>query len=187
MTAEWQITGKSPPSRNDVHAYMTYGTSRANAYRILEDTLNLRDVRIYDTVQDADGKEQRVLNKKRLPSHSRSSRPSRMRSRTGFGKTLAATELVEKYNELFNSIRPREYDGSHIRFGGMNPEITGCVNISRMPLLMCCTAANTLLAHEVGAGQDLRDGRICYGGKTAGAEPEIHVCRSESLDPSVGK
>ena len=64
MTAEWQITGKSTPSRNDVHAYMTYGTSRANAYRILEDTLNLRDIRIYDTVEDADGKQKRVLNKK---------------------------------------------------------------------------------------------------------------------------
>ncbi len=91
MTAEWQITGKSTPSRNDVHAYMTYGTSRANAYRILEDTLNLRDIRIYDTVEDADGKQKRVLNKKkRPPSPSRNSRPLRMRSRTGCGKTLIA-------------------------------------------------------------------------------------------------
>lgn len=90
MTAEWQITGKSTPSRNDVHAYMTYGTSRANAYRILEDTLNLRDIRIYDTVEDADGKQKRVLNKRRPPSPSRNSRPLRMRSRIGCGKTLIA-------------------------------------------------------------------------------------------------
>lgn len=96
MTAEWQITGKSTPSRNDVHAYMTYGTSRANAYRILEDTLNLRDIRIYDTVEDADGKQKRVLNKRRPPSPSRNSRPLRMRSKTGCGKTLIAARNLWK-------------------------------------------------------------------------------------------
>lgn len=88
-TAEWRINGKNVVSRSNVAAYTTYGTDRANAYKILEDTLNLRDVRIYDTVQDADSKEQRVLNQKRPPSHSRSSRPSRMPSANGFGKTLS--------------------------------------------------------------------------------------------------
>ena len=129
MTAEWQITGKSTPSRNDVHAYMTYGTSRANAYRILEDTLNLRDIRIYDTVEDADGKQKRVLNKKETTLAQQKQQAIKDAFQNWVWKDpYRRAELVEKYNELFNSTRPREYDGSHIRFGGM-------------PLLMCCTVA----------------------------------------------
>lgn len=86
LTAEWRINGKSSPNYNDVAAYVTYGTERANAYRILEETLNLKDIRIYDTIEDADGKQKRVLNKKKLPWHSRNSRQSRMRSEIGFGE-----------------------------------------------------------------------------------------------------
>ena len=86
LTAEWRINGKSSPNYNDVAAYVTYGTERANAYRILEETLNLKDIRIYDTIEDADGKQKRVLNKKKLPWHNRNSRQSRMRSEIGFGE-----------------------------------------------------------------------------------------------------
>lgn len=92
LTAEWRINGKSSPSQNDVAAYTTYGTERANAYRILEETLNLKDIRIYDTIEDADGKQKRVLNKRKLLWHSRNNRQSRMRSETGFGKTRTAVK-----------------------------------------------------------------------------------------------
>lgn len=108
MTAEWQITGKSTPSRNDVHAYMTYGTSRANAYRILEDTLNLRDIRIYDTVEDADGKQKRVLNKKETTFAQQKQQAIKDAFQNWVWKDpYRRAELVEKYNELFNSTRPR--------------------------------------------------------------------------------
>ena len=89
-TAEWQITGKTYLSKNDVAAYTTYGTDRANAYRLLEDALNLRDIRIYDTIEDVDGREKRVLNAKETTLAAQSSRPSGMPSRTGFGRTRPA-------------------------------------------------------------------------------------------------
>ena len=109
-TAEWKITGKSSPGYNDVAAYMTYGTERANAYRILEETLNLKDIRVYDTVEDADGKQKRILNKKETTLHNRNSRQSRMLSVTGYERPTAPEDLTRTYNELFNSTRPREYD-----------------------------------------------------------------------------
>ena len=93
FTAEWQITGKSSVSQNNVAAYTTYGTSRANAYKILEDSLNLRDVRIYDTIEDADGKERRVLNAKETTLPPKSSKRSGTLSKTGFGKTRTAAKL----------------------------------------------------------------------------------------------
>ena len=153
MTAEWQITGKSTPSRNDVYAYMTYGTSRANAYRILEDTLNLRDIRIYDTVEDADGKQKRVLNKKETTLAQQKQQAIKDAFQNWVWKDpYRRAELVEKYNELFNSTRPREYDGSHIRFGGMNPEIR-LREHQQNAIAHVLYGGNTLLAHEVGAGK----------------------------------
>ena len=153
MTAEWQITGKSTPSRNDVHAYMTYGTSRANVYRILEDTLNLRDIRIYDTVEDADGKQKRVLNKKETTLAQQKQQAIKDAFQNWVWKDpYRRAELVEKYNELFNSTRPREYDGSHIRFGGMNPEIR-LREHQQNAIAHVLYGGNTLLAHEVGAGK----------------------------------
>ena len=153
MTAEWQITGKSTPSRNDVHAYMTYGTSRANAYRILEDTLNLRDIRIYDTVEDADGKQKRVLNKKETTLAQQKQQAIKDAFQNWVWKDpYRRAELVEKYNELFNSTRPREYDGFHIRFGGMNPEIR-LREHQQNAIAHVLYGGNTLLAHEVGAGK----------------------------------
>ncbi len=153
MTAEWQITGKTTPSRNDVHAYMTYGTSRANAYRILEDTLNLRDIRIYDTIEDADGKQKRVLNKKETTL----AQQKQQAIKDAFGDWIwkdphRREALTTEYNELFNSTRPREYDGSHIRFGGMNPEIK-LREHQQNAIAHVLYGGNTLLAHEVGAGK----------------------------------
>ncbi len=125
MTAEWRINGKSSPSYNDVAAYTTYGTDRANAYRILEETLNLKDIRIYDTIEDPDGKQKRVLNKKETTLAQQKQQAIKDAFQDWVWKDPRRREaLVTKYNELFNSTRPREYDGSHIRFGGMNPDIT---------------------------------------------------------------
>ncbi len=153
MTAEWQITGKTTPSRNDVHAYMTYGTSRANAYKILEDTLNLRDVRIYDMIEDADGKQKRVLNKKETTLAQQKQQAIKDAFKDWVWRDPYRREaLTKQYNELFNSTRPREYDGSHIRFGGMNPEIK-LREHQRNAIAHVLYGGNTLLAHEVGAGK----------------------------------
>ena len=153
LTAEWQITGKSYVSKNDVYAYMTYGTSRANAYRILEDTLNLRDVRIYDTIDDGDGKQKRVLNKKETTLAQQKQQAIKDSFRDWIWKDPYRREtLVKKYNELFNSTRPREYDGSHITFGGMNPEIK-LREHQQNAIAHILYGGNTLLAHEVGAGK----------------------------------
>ena len=114
-TAEWNISGKSTPSKQDVNAYMTYGTERANAYRILEDTLNLRDVRIYDTVYDADGTERRVLNSKETTLAQQKQQVIKDAFQEWIWKDPTRRhDLVQKYNELFNSNRPREYDGRHM-------------------------------------------------------------------------
>ncbi|MCQ2408883.1 MAG: helicase SNF2, partial [Oscillospiraceae bacterium] len=124
-TAEWQITGKSMCSYNDVNAYVTYGTDRANAYRLLEDALNLRDIRIYDTVEDADGKERRVLNAKETTLAAQKQQAIRDAFKDWIWRDPDRRQtLVTQYNEEMNSTRPREYDGSHIVFSGMNPEIT---------------------------------------------------------------
>ena len=153
MTAEWRINGKSAPSYNDVAAYMTYGTDRANAYRILEETLNLKDIRIYDTVEDPDGKQKRVLNKKETTLAQQKQQAIKEAFRDWIWKDPRRREaLVTKYNELFNSTRPREYDGSHIRFGGMNPDIT-LREHQRNAIAHVLYGGNTLLAHEVGAGK----------------------------------
>ena len=151
-TAEWRVSGKTQTSRYDVPAYVTYGTDRANAYRILEETLNLKDIRIYDTVEDADGKKRRVLNKKETTLAQQKQQAIRQAFQDWVWEDSDRRRLlVTRYNELFNSDRPREYDGSHITFGGMNPDI------SLRPHQLGAIAhvlygGNTLLAHEVGAG-----------------------------------
>ena len=134
-------------------AYVTYGTDRANAYRILEDTLNLRDIRIYDTVTDLDGKERRVLNKDATTLAQQKQQIIKDAFQEWIFKDADRRQtLVRQYNEKFNSIRPREYDGQHIKFGGINPEIAlrpHQVNAIAHILY----GNNTLLAHEVGAGK----------------------------------
>ncbi len=125
FTAEWQISGKNVVGQNNVAAYSTYGTGRANAYKILEDSLNLRDVRVYDTVEDANGKERRVLNGKQTTLASQKQQAVRDAFKDWIWADPERRQtLVEQYNGEMNSIRPREYDGSHIVFGGMNPAIT---------------------------------------------------------------
>ncbi len=126
FTAEWQITGKSSISQNNVAAYTTYGTSRANAYKILEDSLNLRDVRIYDTVEDADGRERRVLNAKETTLAAQKQQAIRDAFKDWIWKDPERRQtLVRQYNEEMNSTRPREYDGSHIVFQGLDLERPG--------------------------------------------------------------
>ena len=153
FTAEWSITGKSQPSYSDVNAYMTYGTERANAYKILEDTLNLRDVRIYDTVTDPDGRERRVLNSKETTLAQQKQQAIKDAFQEWIWKEPDRRQaLVSKYNNLFNSTRPREYDGSHIVFSGMNPEIK-LREHQKNAVAHILYGGNTLLAHEVGAGK----------------------------------
>ena len=152
-TADWNISGKSNISYNDVNAYTTYGTSRINAYHILEDTLNLRDVRVYDTVQDTDGKERRVLNQKETTLAQQKQQAIRDAFQDWIWQDpYRRNTLVTTYNELFNSTRPREYDGSHITFGGMSPEIT-LREHQRNAIAHILYGGNTLLAHEVGSGK----------------------------------
>ena len=153
FTAEWQITGKSSISQNNVAAYTTYGTSRATAYTILEDSLNLRDVRIYDTVEDADGRERRVLNAKETTLAAQKQQAIRDAFKDWIWKDPDRRQaLVRQYNEEMNSTRPREYDGGHITFGGMNPAIT-LREHQKNAIAHVLYGGNTLLAHEVGAGK----------------------------------
>ena len=153
FTAEWQITGKTSVPYSDVAANTTYGTSRANAYKILEDSLNLRDVRIYDTIEDADGKERRVLNAKETTLAVQKQQAIREAFKDWIWKDPERRQtLVRQYNEEMNSTRPREYDGSHITFGGMNPEIT-LREHQLNAIAHVLYGGNTLLAHEVGAGK----------------------------------
>ena len=153
FTAEWNIRNKNAVSYSNIAAYMTYGTERANAYKILEDTLNLRDVRIYDTKYDADGKERRVLNSKETTLAQQKQQAIRDAFRDWIWRDPDRRHtLVTRYNELFNSTRPREYDGSHITFAGMNPEIR-LREHQLNAVAHVLYGGNTLLAHEVGAGK----------------------------------
>ncbi len=153
FTAEWNIRNKNAVSYSNIAAYMTYGTERANAYKILEDTLNLRDVRIYDTKYDADGRERRVLNTKETTLAQQKQQAIRDAFRDWIWRDPDRRHtLVARYNELFNSTRPREYDGSHITFAGMNPEIR-LREHQLNAVAHVLYGGNTLLAHEVGAGK----------------------------------
>ena len=152
-TAEWRVEGKTATGRSDIISSETYGTSRANAYKILEETLNLKDVRIYDTIEDADGKPNRVLNKRDTMLEQQKQQVIK----DAFANWVwqdpqRRIALVKQYNELFNSTRPREYDGSHIKFVGMNPEIA-LREHQRNAIAHVLYGGNTLLAHEVGAGK----------------------------------
>ena len=152
-TAEWRVGGKTATGRGDIISSETYGTSRANAYKILEETLNLKDVRIYDTIEDAEGKPKRVLNKRETML----AQQKQQVIKDAFANWVwqdpqRRIALVKQYNELFNSTRPREYDGSHIHFVGMNPEIT-LREHQRNAIAHVLYGGNTLLAHEVGAGK----------------------------------
>ena len=152
-TAEWRVEGKTATGRGDIISSETYGTSRANAYKILEETLNLKDVRIYDTIEDAEGKPKRVLNKRETML----AQQKQQVIKDAFANWVwqdpqRRIALVKQYNELFNSTRPREYDGSHIKFVGMNPEIT-LREHQRNAIAHVLYGSNTLLAHEVGAGK----------------------------------
>ena len=152
-TAEWRITGKTQIPCNNIAAYTTYGTDRANAYRILEDSLNLRDVRIYDTIEDPDGKERRVLNAKETTLAAQKQQAIRDAFKDWIWRDPERRQaLVRQYNEEMNSTRPREYDGSHIVFSGMNPEIT-LREHQKSAIAHVLYGGNTLLAHEVGAGK----------------------------------
>ena len=152
-TAEWRVEGKTATGRGDIISSETYGTSRANAYKILEETLNLKDIRIYDTIEDAEGKPKRVLNKRETML----AQQKQQVIKDAFANWVwqdpqRRIALVKQYNELFNSTRPREYDGSHINFAGMNPEIT-LREHQRNAIAHVLYGGNTLLAHEVGAGK----------------------------------
>ena len=152
-TAEWRIEGKTKTGFNDVAAYETFGTKRANGYKILEDTLNLRDVRVYDTIEEADGSKKRVLNKKETTLAQQKQQAIKDTFANWVWKDPQRREtLVKQYNELFNSTRPREYDGSHIHFVGMNPEIK-LREHQQNAIAHVLYGGNTLLAHEVGAGK----------------------------------
>ena len=152
-TAEWRVEGKTATGRGDIISSETYGTSRANAYKILEETLNLKDVRIYDTIEDADGKPKRVLNKREtMLAQQKQQIIKDAFANWVWQDSQRRIALVKQYNELFNSTRPREYDGSHIKFVGMNPEIT-LREHQRNAIAHVLYGGNTLLAHEVGAGK----------------------------------
>ena len=153
FSGEWGVTGKGRSQFSDIHSTVTYGTERMNAYQIIDDTLNLRDVRVYDYKVDADGHESRVLNKKETTLAQQKQELIKREFSDWIWKDAERRQtLVTKYNEMFNSMRPREYDGSHITFPGISPEI------SLMPHQLSAIAhmlygGNTLLAHEVGAGK----------------------------------
>ena len=152
QTAEWSIDGKSLLSEN-VNNHMKYGTRRAPALKILEDTLNLRDTRVYDVVQDENGREKRELNQKETMIAQQKQQAIKDAFHDWVWKDPTRRhELVTRYNELFNSTRPREYDGSHIVFDGMNPEIT-LREHQRTAIAHVLYGGNTLLAHQVGAGK----------------------------------
>ena len=168
FTAEWNISGKNSIPYNDINARMTYGTDCANAYKILEDTLNLRDVRIYDTVRDADGKEKRVLNSKETTLAQQKQQAIKDAFRDWIWRDPdRRRELVQLYNERFNSTRPREYDGRHLIFPGMNPEIT-LREHQRGAIAHDLYGGNTLLAHEVGAGKTFEMIAAAMEGKRLG-------------------
>ena len=153
VNGEWRITGKNADSPRNAFAYATYGTERANAYRILEDTLNLKDVRIYDKVVNDNGDEVRVLNKKETMLASQKQDALKAAFQDWIFKDQQRRErLVSVYNERFNSIRPREYDGSHLSFPGMNPEIELRPH-QKNAVAHQLYGDNVLLAHVVGAGK----------------------------------
>ena len=152
-TGEWNVSGKSRDSVNNSLAYVTYGTKRRNAYAIIEDSLNLRDTRIYDTIHDPDGSDKRVLNVKETMLAQQKQEQIREAFKSWIWKDPERrADLCRKYNELYNAIRPRSYNGDHIRFSGMNPEISLRPH-QRNAVARMLYGGNSLLAHCVGAGK----------------------------------
>ena len=182
-TAEWQVTNKTRISYNDVAAYTTYGTDRASAYRILEDSLNLRDIRIYDTVEDPDGKERRVLNSKETTLAAQKQQAIRNAFKDWIWKDHERRQaLVHQYNEDMNSTRPREYDGRHITFSGMNPEIA-LREHQKNAIAHILYGGNSLLAHEVGAGKTFEMVAACMESKRLGmSQKSIFVVPNHLID-----
>ena len=152
-TGEWNVSGKSRDSLNNPLAYVTYGTKRRNAYAIIEDSLNLRDTRIYDTIHNPDGIASRVFNAKETMLAQQKQEQIREAFKDWIWKDPARrADLCQKYNELYNAIRPRSYNGEHIRFSGMNPEISLRPH-QRNAVARMLYGGNSLLAHCVGAGK----------------------------------
>ena len=152
-TGEWNVSGKSRDSLNNSLAYVTYGTKRRNAYAIIEDSLNLRDTRIYDTIHEPDGSTTRVFNAKETMLAQQKQEQIREAFKDWIWKDPARrADLCQKYNELYNAIRPRSYNGEHIRFSGMNPEISLRPH-QRNAVARMLYGGNSLLAHCVGAGK----------------------------------
>jgi N12 class adenine-specific DNA methylase len=153
FTGEWQVTGKGKAMYSDILATVTYGTERMSAYQIIDDTLNLRDVRVYDYSQDADGREKRVLNKKETTLAQQKQEQIKQAFKDWIWRDPNRRQtLVKLYNERFNSVKPREYDGSHITFAGISPEITMQPH-QLNAIAHILYGGNTLLAHVVGAGK----------------------------------
>ena len=152
VTGEWNVSEKSL-DRSNIRVFNTYGTKRVNAYKLIEDTLNLRDVRVFDTVQDENGKEQRVLNKKETAiAQDKQDQIKEKFQEWVWADPARRERLCTLYNERFNAIRPREYDGSHLVFAGMNPEITLRPH-QRNAVARTIYGGNALFAHVVGAGK----------------------------------
>ena len=153
ITGEWQVTGKGKAQFSDINATVTYGTSRMNAYQIIDDTLNLKDARVYDYIEDPDGKQRRELNKKETMLAQQKQEIIKQKFKDWiWADPERRQSLVRYYNEQFNSIRPREYDGSHITFGGINPG-EKLQNHQADAIARIIYGGNTLLAHVVGAGK----------------------------------
>ena len=185
-TSEWRISNKSATGFGDIMATETYGTRRANAYKILEDTLNLRDSRVYDTIVE-DGKEKRVLNQ----NETTLAQQKQQAIKDAFAGWVwkdpqRRTLLVKRYNELFNSTRPREYDGSHIHFVGMNPEIN-LREHQRNAVAHVLYGYNTLLAHEVGAGKSFEMAASAMELKRLGLCQKSLFCRAKPFDGTMGQ
>ena len=183
-TAEWNVTGKSAVASSNVAAYVTYGTQRASAYRILEDTLNLRDVRIYDTVQDADGKSAVCSTK---GNHAGAAKQQAIKDAFGewvWKDAVRRQTLVSQYNEQFNAIRPREYDGQHITFVGMNPEIS-CGSISETPWRTFSMAAIRCLHIRWAQARPLRWSPLRWRASDWGCAKK-HVRRAKPFNRTVG-
>lgn len=186
ITGEWRIEGKSK-DRGNVKALTTYGTKRVNAYEIIEDSLNLKDVRVFDYQYDPDGRRVAVLNKKETAIAQSKQELLKEAFTEWIWKDPERRETICKaYNILFNSNRPREYDGSHINFSGMNPEITlrkHQVNAIAHILY----GGNTLLAHVVGAGKTFEMVAAAHGEQAAGPLSEIPVRCPQPPDGAVGQ
>ena len=178
VTGEWNVSEKSL-DRSSIRVFNTYGTKRVNAYKLIEDTLNLRDVRVFDTVQDENGKEQRVLNKKETAiAQDKQDQIKEKFQEWVWADPTRRERLCTLYNEKFNAIRPREYDGSHLVFAGMNPEITLRPH-QRNAVARAIYGGKRPLCPCGGGGENLRDDCRRHGEHTAGTFQQSAVCGAQ--------